>query len=64
MLWAAAHRRAYRFAMLSLLIGGILSLGLIVGFVYLVMQGHTTAAGLLLGSGALSLVAGFRSTRL
>jgi hypothetical protein len=63
-LWGDAHVRAYRYAILSLVIGGLLGLALIGGFIYLVMQGHGTYAGVLQGAGALSMVAGFRSTRL
>jgi hypothetical protein len=50
--------------MLGLVIGGLLGLGLIGGFVYLVMQGHGGYATTLLGTGALSMVAGFRVVRL
>lgn len=57
-------RNAFTFAFTGLIIGGIISSGLIGGFIYLVMQGHPTAAGSLLGAGAVGMVAGFRSTRL
>lgn len=63
-LWSLAHQRSYRYAMLGLAIGGVLGLGLIGGFVYLVMQGHGGYATTLLGTGALSMVAGFRVVRL
>ena len=58
------NRRAFQYAMAGLLIGAVLGLSLITAFVYLVMEGHSAAAGVLLGGGALSMVAGFRSTRL
>jgi hypothetical protein len=62
--WGRSHRRAFLYAFASTLIGGLIALSLIAGFIYLVMQGHSKAAGILLGAGALSMVAGFRSTRL
>jgi hypothetical protein len=48
----------------SLVIGGVLALSLVGGFIYLVMNDHGGYAGGLLGAGALGMVAGFRSTRL
>jgi uncharacterized SAM-binding protein YcdF (DUF218 family) len=62
--WSYRHRRAFWFALVSLVIGGLIGLSLVAGFIYLVMQGHHKAAGLLLGAGALGMVAGFRSARL
>jgi hypothetical protein len=62
--WEAAHQRGARYANLSLVIAGILGMGLIGGFVYLVMNGHGGYAVTLLGGGALSMVAGFRVARL
>src|SRR6266536_5173104 len=62
--WGLEHGRAFRYAMTALSIGGVLGLSLVSGFIYLVMQGHATSAGILLGGGALSMVAGFRSVRL
>lgn len=62
--WQAGHRRSFRYAMTALFIGGLLAMSLIGGFIYLVMQGHGGYAATLLGGGALSMVAGFRSVRL
>jgi nitrate reductase NapE component len=62
--WGHRHRRQFWFALVALVIGGLVSIGLIGGFVYLVMNDHPKSAALLLGSGALGMVAGFRSTRL
>ncbi len=62
--WSYRHRRAFWFALVSLVIGGLIGLSLVGGFVYLVMQNHGGYATTLLGGGALSMVAGFRATRL
>lgn len=62
-MWAGAHQRAYRYAMLSLAIGGVLGLALIGGFVYLVMNNHGSWAGALLGTGAIGMVAAFLRAR-
>jgi hypothetical protein len=58
------NRRAFQYATLALTIGGLLSALLVLGFIYLVMRGHATAAGALLGTGAIGMVAGFRAARL
>jgi hypothetical protein len=57
-------RRSFLYAMTALLIGGLISLSIVGGFVYLVMQGHGGYAGALLGAGALNMVAGFQTVRL
>lgn len=62
--WSHRHRRAFLYALVSLLIGGLLALSLVGGFIFLVMNGRGGYAVTLLGAGALSMVAGFRSTRL
>jgi hypothetical protein len=62
--WKVRHARAYAYANHALLIGGILALALIGGFVYLVMNSHGYYAAMLLGAGAVSMVAGFRAARL
>jgi hypothetical protein len=62
--WNQSHRRAFWYAFVSTLIGGLIALSLVGGFIYLMMNGHSKAAGILLGAGALGMVAGFRSTRL
>jgi hypothetical protein len=62
--WGYRHRRAFWYAMLALFIGGLLALSLVGGFIYLVMHNHPTAAGSLLGAGAIGMVAGFRAARL
>jgi hypothetical protein len=62
--WRYRHRRAFWYALISLIFGGSIALSLVGGFVYLVMQGHPKAAGSLLTAGAFGMVAGFRSTRL
>jgi len=62
--WGHRHRRAFWYALVSLVIGGVLALSLVGGFIYLVMNDHGGYAGGLLGAGALGRVAGFRSTRL
>jgi hypothetical protein len=63
-MWRAQHQANFVYATVALVIAGALGLGLIGGYVYLVMEGHATAGGVLLGSGALSMVAGFRTVRL
>jgi predicted membrane protein len=55
---------AFTYALTGLIIGGVIAVALIAGFIYLVMQGHPAAAGSLLGTGALGMVAAFRATRL
>jgi membrane-bound ClpP family serine protease len=62
--WSHRHQRACLYALVALSIGGLLALALIAGFVYLIMNNHDTSAGVLLGSGAVSLVMGFLVTRL
>ena len=62
--WSAKHRRAFWYATLALTFGGLLALSLVGGFVYLVMRSQGGYAVTLLGTGALSMVAGFRSSRL
>jgi hypothetical protein len=47
-LWGFTHQRSYRYATLALAIGGTRALGLIGGFIYLVMQGHGAYAATLL----------------
>jgi hypothetical protein len=59
-----AHRWTFIYALTALIIGGVIGLSLVGGFVYLVMNGHAKAAAALLGAGAVGMVAGFRSTRL
>jgi hypothetical protein len=54
----------YRYSLVGLLSGGILMLSLIGGFVYLVMVGHTGAAGTLLGAGVLGIILNFIRARL
>ena len=63
-MWRAQHQADFVYATVALVIAGVLGLGLIGGFIYLVLRGHAIAAGVLLGSGALSMVAGFRRVRL
>jgi hypothetical protein len=58
------HHREFIYAAMGL---GIAALGLVLvlgGFVYLVMQGHSTDAKILLGAGVLGLIAGFIRARL
>ena len=62
--WSLRHRRAFLYAITALVIGGILGVALIGGFVYLVLTGHGGYAAALLGAGAISMVAGFRAARL
>ncbi len=60
----AELRRQFTYA-LTALAGGILTvISILAAFVYLVMQGHTSAAAGLLGVGVLSLVGGFVRSRL
>ncbi len=54
----------YRYAVTALVCGFFAFVVLVGGFIYLVMQGHPTPAGLLLGAGTLGLVAGFVRARL
>jgi hypothetical protein len=62
--WGFRHQRQFLYATLSLGGGILVTLALIGGFIYLVMEGHPEAAASLLGTGALGLVAGFLSSRL
>jgi hypothetical protein len=62
--WANRHKRAFRYAMTALIIGGSIALSLVFGFIFLVMHGHGGYASALLGGGAIGMVAGFRSIRL
>jgi len=57
--WSMRHHRAYRYAMVSLGIGGVLGMSLIGAFTYLVMQGHGGYAAGLLGTSAVGLVLAF-----
>ncbi len=54
----------FKYAMVSLVFGGLTSLSIIGGFIFLVMQGHPTAAGSLLGAGLLNMVTGFVRNRI
>ena len=62
--WGYRHWRAFWYALVATIAGALLALRLVLGFIYLVMIGHSKAAGILLGGGALSMVAGFRASRL
>ena len=57
--WALRNRRAFLTPFVAMIFSFALASGLIGGFVYLVMQGHTKAALALLGAGAISLVTAF-----
>ena len=61
--WRSHVRRPFSYAMASLVIGGILATSLVVGFVYLVVNGHGGYAVTLLVAGALGMLAGFRFAR-
>ncbi len=56
--------QAYRYALSALICGFVSFVVLVCAFVYLVMQGHATSAGVLLGTGVLGLVTGFVRARL
>lgn len=62
--WKSQRRRPFVYAMVGMLIGGMIALSLIIDFIYLVMNGHGGYAITLIGAGALSMVAGFRAARL
>lgn len=62
--WSFRNRRAFIYATIALIIGGLVALSLIGGFIYLVMQGHGGYGSALLGAGALGIVAGFLKSRL
>lgn len=62
--WRRRHERAFQYALVSLITGGLLAFELVGGFIYLVMNHHDRGALILLGAGALGMVAGFRSARL
>jgi hypothetical protein len=57
-------RREFIYAASALSVAALGLVMVIGGFVYLVMQGHPTAAGSLLGAGVLGLIAGFIRARL
>jgi small-conductance mechanosensitive channel len=57
-------KRQFHYAVLALVAGLVAFLSMVGGFVFLVLQGHSGAAGLLLGAGVLGLVAGFVRSRL
>ena len=61
--WRSHVRRSFSYAMTSLVIGGILATLLLVGFVFLAMNGLGGYAVTLLVAGALGMVAGFRFAR-
>lgn len=61
--WSARHSRRFRYALTSLIIGGVLALSLVSGFVFLVMKDQGKYAAGLLCAGAFTMVAGFLSTR-
>ena len=56
--------REFVYAALALGVAAISLVLVLGGFVYLVMQGHTTEAKILLGAGVLGLIAGFIRARL
>jgi hypothetical protein len=56
--------REFKYALISLIFGGVMSLSVIAGFIYLVIAGHPAAAGSLLGAGVLNLVTGFVRNRI
>lgn len=56
--------REYKYASRGQWIAAIGMVGVIGGFIYLVMKGHEYAAGSLLGTGAIGLVLAFVRTRL
>jgi hypothetical protein len=57
-------QREFLYAVMALGVAGLALVLVLGGFVYLVMQGHPTAAGSLLGAGVLGLIAGFIRARL
>jgi hypothetical protein len=57
-------QREFIYAAMALGVAGLALVLVLGGFVYLVMQGHPTAAGSLLGAGVLGLIAGFIRARL
>lgn len=59
-----ARTQEYRYALVALFLGLAAFTMLIAGFVYLVMHGHDTPAGVLLGAGVLGLVTGLLTARL
>jgi hypothetical protein len=56
--------REFQYALVSLVFGGLVSLAIIGGFVFLVIQNHPQAAGALLGTGVLNIVTGFLRNRI
>jgi hypothetical protein len=60
----AEHDRSLTYALRLGLLGAACFLALIVGYVYLVIQGHPHAAGWLLGTGALAIVGQLIAARL
>ena len=42
--WGHRNRRAFWYALVALVIGGLMGISLIGGFIYLVMNGHVKAA--------------------
>lgn len=61
--WRAHVRRSFSYAMVSLVMGGVLATSIVVGFVYLVMSGLGAYAVTLLGAGGLGMVVGLRAAR-
>jgi uncharacterized membrane protein len=50
--------------MTALIIGGVVALSLVGGFIFLVMNGHPKAAAGLLSGGVITIVTAFLSSRL
>jgi hypothetical protein len=59
-----ANRREHSYALAALLCGTVSFLGVVAGFLYLVVQGHTQAAGVLLGAAVLAIVGQMIGSRL
>lgn len=62
--WGRRHQRQFIYATSSMFGGILVAVGLIGGFVYLVMNNHSNAAGGLLGAGVVGIISGFLASRL
>jgi hypothetical protein len=59
-----ADQREHSYALVALICGTSSFLSVMAGFIYLVLQGHTQAAGLLLGAAVLAIVGQIIRSRL
>jgi hypothetical protein len=57
-------KREFHYALVALCAGSVSFIGVVGGFIYLVMQQHPAAAASLLGTGVFGMIGAFLRTRL